>query len=159
MLSLQTASACGPPSEQTFTAGVDFVSSRNYSQYADASIESDKSDSDVVRAANKNSSADELLQDTLADGLHDTVIATGGQELPLTGGRAKFLETKDILLEMAACESPLRNIPMGKKESHFYVVDNNRNHQRRKEGMKSEFVEDDCGAWSKTPSPTTYYLA
>jgi hypothetical protein len=53
----------------------------------------------------------------------------------------------------------LSNIPNGKKENKFYIMDNARNNKRRADGNKNEFA-DDCGTWASNrgTGPKTAFL-
>ena len=50
-------------------------------------------------------------------------------------------------------------VPRGLKENQYFLIDNQRNFDRRQAGHISEFVED-CGAWQRGgPSPKAFFLA
>ena len=69
--------------------------------------------------------------------------AQGGQNLA-GGKRLEIRQTLSVLSNLS--DSTIhQSVPLGKKEDVFFLVDNSSNVQRRKQGQKSEFL-DDCGA-------------
>ena len=67
-----------------------------------------------------------------------------------------FLGTKEIIFILKTSKQALFTIPPGKKENVYFILNNERNTEKRKQGKHSEF-SDDCGAWSEGTSPKTVY--
>ena len=101
--------------------------------------------------------------DSVVDGdgeLLAPVLAQGGHHL--TRGphdKAKFLDVSDsVRILEDFTNSVLESCPRGVKEDLFFIVDNQANSQRRKDGLHSQFW-DDCGSWiGGGPSNRSFYL-
>lgn len=52
---------------------------------------------------------------------------------------------------------PLPEIPNGRKDGMYFLVNNVSNSEKRQRGGRCEFW-DDCGAWKNASSPTTMYV-
>ena len=66
------------------------------------------------------------------------------------------LGTEEIIFILKTSKQALFTIPPGKKENVYFILNNERKTERRKQGKHSEF-SDDCGAWSQGTSPKTVY--
>lgn len=84
----------------------------------------------------------------------DVLRAVGGTPLPTD----KTMSIRDMIpLLIDTTTLPLAQIPSGVKENVYFLIDNTRNVDRRKENKKCEFW-DDCGAWEPNgSSPKSYY--
>ena len=61
------------------------------------------------------------------------------------------------MLDKLVTEDVIDKIPPGRKENVFFVIDNERNMDKRKNDQRSDY-NDDCGAWkSSGASPKTCY--
>jgi hypothetical protein len=75
---------------------------------------------------------------------------------PLPGN--KFIDVPHVLEHICNSEQLCEAIPLGLKQNVFFVVDNTRNVDKRKEGHRSDY-HDDCGAWKSSRAwPKTCYL-
>ena len=73
---------------------------------------------------------------------------------PLPGN--KFLDLSQVLDKLVT-EDVIEKIPQGRKDNVFFVLDNERNMEKRKKGQRSDY-NDDCGVWkSSGSSPKTCY--
>ena len=69
----------------------------------------------------------------------------------------KFLDVKALMSVLNVRNPNLpKEVPAGRKENVYVVVDNELNVQRRAEGLTSRF-HDDRGAWSAGPSSKTLF--
>lgn len=67
------------------------------------------------------------------------------------------MNIRDILELLVNCENPHPAIPAGTKENVYFLIDNTRNVERKKNKKSAEF-HDDCGAWERSgSSPKSYY--
>ena len=75
---------------------------------------------------------------------------------PLNGS---FLEVNAMIKLLQQSEKCLEKIPSGLKENVYFVVKNENNFDRRKNGQNSRF-SDDCGVWQsdRGGSPISYFL-
>ncbi|KAK7108167.1 uncharacterized protein [Littorina saxatilis] len=82
-----------------------------------------------------------------------TVVAKGGN--PLTG--TAFLSAQEIFNVLTTETEILPNIPAGKKEDVYYVVDNSRNMRYK---HRRNYFQDDCGRYNQKSGTTckSYYL-
>ena len=82
----------------------------------------------------------------------DAVIASDMIPLPNSEG----LSTENIIHLLQNPVNILQQIPSGKKENTYCVVNNQANIERRKKGRRGEY-NDDCGAWCETNSSNFPY--
>ena len=115
---------------------------------------------------NNNESFDQQnLDDSLAFANQtDSDITQNSTELNSDCGQwgalnGTFMEINALVSLLQKSEHCLDKIPLGLKENVYYVVRNDNNMDRRKNGQKSKF-SDDCGVWqgSSGGTPTTYFL-
>ena len=76
--------------------------------------------------------------------------AAGGRSL--TDG--KFLGVLELIDTLTVSKRGLPSIPMGRKENTLFIIQNQRNMDRRAVGQGCSFTAD-CGAWKPRPSPVT----
>ncbi|GFR99689.1 hypothetical protein ElyMa_004535000 [Elysia marginata] len=76
--------------------------------------------------------------------------AAGGRSL--TDG--KFLGVLELIDTLKVSPRGLPSIPVGRKENTLFIIQNQRNIDRRAVGQVCSFT-DDCGAWKPSPSPVT----
>ncbi|GFS20693.1 hypothetical protein ElyMa_001577100 [Elysia marginata] len=76
--------------------------------------------------------------------------AAGGRSL--TDG--KFLGVLELIDTLTVSTKGLPSIPVGRKENTLFIIQNQRNIDRRAVGQGCSFT-DDCGAWKPSPSPVT----
>ncbi|GFS04422.1 hypothetical protein ElyMa_001175300 [Elysia marginata] len=76
--------------------------------------------------------------------------AAGGRSL--TDG--KFLGVLELIDTLTVSTKGLPSIPVGRKENTLFIIQNQRNIDRRAVGQGCSF-SDDCGAWKPSPSPVT----
>ncbi|XP_074646981.1 uncharacterized protein LOC141902919 isoform X1 [Tubulanus polymorphus] len=70
----------------------------------------------------------------------------------------RFLDVDDIYSVLSSERTVWEQIPMGKKENVFFLVDNTQNSENRSRGKRSSFP-DDCGVWdSKSASSNIRYF-
>ncbi|XP_060555812.1 uncharacterized protein LOC132716534 [Ruditapes philippinarum] len=67
------------------------------------------------------------------------------------------MDTKKVFQTFRAPHSALSYVPAGRKDGHFYIVDNTDNMSKREQGQKTEFW-DDYGAWKKPSCPKTLFV-
>ena len=67
-----------------------------------------------------------------------------------------FLGTEETIFILKTRKQALFTIPPGKKENVYFILNNERNTERRKQGKHSEF-SGDCGAWNQGTSLKTVY--
>ncbi|XP_069954537.1 uncharacterized protein [Cherax quadricarinatus] len=71
-------------------------------------------------------------------------------------GDGRFLEISE-LFNLVLLNTPCgREIPAGRKDNVYFLMDNRDNVRRRKMGMKSKY-KDDCGEWSTKGSCNRHY--
>ena len=133
----------------------------------------DVEDVDVVSqmqqesATTSNQAAEEDFPDDpeyVEDQLQDTTIQSpceesSDEEVELfTRGPLgnKFMDTKQIIELMKASHVLLTEIPKGRKDGMYFLLDNCENIQRRQHNDNSEFW-DDIGAWAGASSPATLF--
>ncbi len=81
-------------------------------------------------------------------------IPAGGKRLP----EGRFLDSEKLISLLLATGDPLPSIPAGCKENVYFIVENRKNVERRRQGRASVFC-DDCGAWDeKGSSPKCFFL-
>ena len=80
------------------------------------------------------------------------IQAVGGQPLP----QGKFLPAKTAHDLLRGADNILPRVPDGDKEDVFFLVDNARNVEKRKQGVNSVYY-DDRGAWQGGPSNRDIY--
>ncbi|WAQ94063.1 hypothetical protein MAR_006534 [Mya arenaria] len=73
------------------------------------------------------------------------------------GPLKKFLELDKVIEIFKGPYVVLNEIPIGRKDGMYYIVNNEENNERRSNGLSSEHW-DDCGAWKNATSPYTYFL-
>ncbi len=75
-------------------------------------------------------------------------------------GNGSFLAADEVvnilLAEDSVVDCLCTELPKGRKENVYFVVDNNENIKRRNSGGKSKFP-DDCGAWSDSSSTKKHH--
>ncbi|GFS09428.1 hypothetical protein ElyMa_006621600 [Elysia marginata] len=76
--------------------------------------------------------------------------AAGGRSL--TDG--KFLGVLELIDTLTVSTKGLPSIPVGRKENTLFIIQNQRNIDRRAVGQGCSFT-DDCGTWKPSPSPGT----
>ena len=91
------------------------------------------------------------------------VTVTGNKYL-LPGaheGNGSFLAAEKVINILISKDSETdclySELPKGRKENVYFVVDNSENINRRNGGGKSKF-QDDCGAWSHSSSTKKHYV-
>ena len=102
-------------------------------------------DDDVVNSCDVENN--DVNFSSLEDGLHGT--------LP-----GNFLSTEKIVDILTHAKTGLKHIPGGRKENVYFILDNSRNFERRKNKQRSDF-SDDCGVWASSSgaSPKQYFLS
>ncbi|GFN97800.1 hypothetical protein PoB_002430600 [Plakobranchus ocellatus] len=82
-------------------------------------------------------------------------ILPGGKSLPL----GRFLETEKVIeiLKRTPVNDTLSEVPRGKKDDVYFVVQNENNKDRRAQGKRSQFW-DDRGAWECNSTSRSYFL-
>ena len=74
-----------------------------------------------------------------------------------TPHKDRFMELEDTLLTLRGPYAKLSEIPQGRKEHTYFILDNSPNIAKRAQNIKSEFW-DDCGAWNRAASPKSLYI-
>jgi hypothetical protein len=69
----------------------------------------------------------------------------------------KFMDLDTIVNVFKGPYAVLTDIPTGRKDGMYFVVDNEVNVENRKNGKKSEFW-DDCGAWKNASTPSSTFI-
>ncbi|GFN74670.1 hypothetical protein PoB_000117600 [Plakobranchus ocellatus] len=82
-------------------------------------------------------------------------ILPGGKSLPL----GKFLETEKVIeiLQRTSVNDTLSEVPRGKKDGVYFVVQNENNKDRRTQGKRSQFWEDRGACECNSTSRSYYY--
>ena len=86
----------------------------------------------------------------------NNVKLQGAQNLPMRKSKYVFLSIRDLLHQLSSGIG-LSEIPIGYKNNVFFLINDSQNSERRADGIKGDHV-DDCGAWSHSPCPVTYYI-
>ncbi|GFO31243.1 cathepsin-l, partial [Plakobranchus ocellatus] len=81
-------------------------------------------------------------------------ILPGGKSLPL----GRFLETEKVIeiLQRTSVNDTLSEVPRGKKDDVYFVVQNENNKDRRAQGKRSQYW-DDRGAWECNSTSRSYF--
>ncbi|XP_060563165.1 uncharacterized protein LOC132722661 [Ruditapes philippinarum] len=69
----------------------------------------------------------------------------------------KFMEIGELIKVMGGPYTVLAEVPAGRKDGHYYVVNNKLNYERRSNGKRVEFW-DDCGSWANGTSPIFTFI-
>ena len=69
----------------------------------------------------------------------------------------KYMDIHEAVKILEGPYTILKEIPMGRKDGMFYIIDNEDNLERRRNGDHSRFW-DDCGAWKNAKTPVTYFV-
>ncbi|GFO14979.1 histidine triad nucleotide-binding protein 2 [Plakobranchus ocellatus] len=82
-------------------------------------------------------------------------ILPGGKSLPL----GRFLETEKVIeiLQRTSVNDTLSEVPRGKKDDVYFVVQNENNKDRRAQANRSQFWND-RGAWECNSTSRSYFL-
>ncbi|GFO00684.1 hypothetical protein PoB_002718900 [Plakobranchus ocellatus] len=82
-------------------------------------------------------------------------ILPGGKSLPL----GRFLETEKVIeiLQRTSVNDTLSEVPRGKKDDVYFVVQNENNKDRRAQGKISQFW-DDRGPWECNSTSRSYFF-
>ncbi|GFO05424.1 hypothetical protein PoB_003192900 [Plakobranchus ocellatus] len=82
-------------------------------------------------------------------------ILLGGKPLPL----GRFLETEKVIeiLQRTSVNDTLSEVPRGKKDDVYFVVQNENNKDKRAQGKISQ-LWDDRGAWECNSTSRSYFL-
>ncbi|GFO15308.1 hypothetical protein PoB_004181300 [Plakobranchus ocellatus] len=82
-------------------------------------------------------------------------ILPGGKSLPL----GRFFETEKVIeiLQRTSVNDTLSEVPKGKKNDVYFVVQNENNKDRRAQGKRSQFW-DDRGAWECNSTSRSFFL-
>ena len=73
------------------------------------------------------------------------------------GPLKKFMDITTTLQILSGPHTPLEEIPTGRKDGMYFVMDNSLNITKRDNGKRSEFW-DDCGAWVGGVTPCSHYI-
>ena len=66
------------------------------------------------------------------------------------------MELETVLDRLKQCTAPETHIPAGKKENVYVVIDDERNVNRRKKGLRSEY-SDNCGVWDSASGASSKF--
>lgn len=91
--------------------------------------------------------------------LKDSQVAPmidGAFDLPKIKDRSHFMDLRTITTLIYNAKNPLNQIPTGRKENVFFLINDESNSQRRTGGLRSQHY-DDCGAW-KSHGSITHFL-
>ena len=69
----------------------------------------------------------------------------------------KYMDIHEAAKILEGPYTILKEIPMGRKDGMFYIIGNEDNLERRRNGDHSRFW-DDCGAWKNAKTPVTYFV-
>ena len=131
-------------------------SRENISAYVMNMDNADSTDSD---ANPQNNEKQTNLTDCLLDSDDDDVEDANNPAKGVNEGSC-FMETSKVVHLLISSETCFDQIPGGKKENVYFVINNENNQMKRKGKGKSSF-SDDCGVWESKAgtSPISYYLS
>ena len=69
----------------------------------------------------------------------------------------KFMDFKQTLNVFRGPYAVFEEIPPGRKDGMYFVIDNSPNISKRQNGVRSEFW-DDCGVWQNSSTPITMFI-
>jgi len=68
-----------------------------------------------------------------------------------------FLDSDTVIDLLSTSETSDTNIPRGKKENLYFIINNEQNHNRVEQGKKRKYV-DDCGVWKYASIKAHYFV-
>lgn len=83
-------------------------------------------------------------------------VIDGALDLPKIRDRSHFLDLRSIITLIYNAKNILNQIPTGRKENVFFLINDESNSQRKTRGFNSQHY-DDCGAW-KSHGSVTHFL-
>ena len=120
----------------------------------DSSVSPPVNDSPIQSPLSKSRISDASLDDSHSD---QSDIDTDQTHCGTLNGT--FMDVNNLVKVLQESDKCLETIPTGLKENVYFVVKNEDNFDRRKNGQNSRF-SDDCGVWNgdKGTSPTSYFI-
>ena len=97
-------------------------------------------------------STDELHANSLLSNSDDTI-----EDEIKPGPLRKFLKVEEMLYILEGPIFTLQEIPVGRKDGMYFIIDDTINVERRKNNNQSQYW-DDCGVWRYSSTPPTPFV-